>query len=75
MVCVHEKGMKEPWCLAASTPTESAKTLMKQRVAVEVLENGVEIFVSTEVCEREGDKIFYRIQKPPRKRCRRSWHY
>ncbi|MGH8590664.1 MAG: IS4 family transposase, partial [Gammaproteobacteria bacterium] len=29
VVCVHEKGMKEPWCLAANTPTESAKTLMK----------------------------------------------
>ena len=28
VVCVHAKDMKEPWCLAASTTTDSAKQLM-----------------------------------------------
>lgn len=28
VVCVHSAAMKEPWCLAASDPTASAKTLM-----------------------------------------------
>ena len=28
VVCVHAKDMKEPWCLAASTTTETAKQLM-----------------------------------------------
>jgi hypothetical protein len=27
VVCVKDKGMKEPWCLVASDPTASAKTL------------------------------------------------
>jgi len=29
VVCVHTKDMKEPWCLAASTTTDTAKQLMK----------------------------------------------
>jgi hypothetical protein len=29
VVCVHATDMKEPWCLAASTTTDSAKQLMK----------------------------------------------
>jgi hypothetical protein len=29
VVCVHAKGMKEPWCLAASDPKASARALMK----------------------------------------------
>jgi len=28
VVCVHAKDMKEPWCLAASTTTDTAKQLM-----------------------------------------------
>jgi hypothetical protein len=28
VVCVHAKDMKEPWCLAASTTTDTAKELM-----------------------------------------------
>lgn len=28
VVCVQESGMKEPWCLAASTTTDTARTLM-----------------------------------------------
>jgi hypothetical protein len=28
VVCVHAKDMKEPWCLAASTATDTAKQLM-----------------------------------------------
>ena len=28
VVCVHAKDMKEPWCLAASTTTDTAKHLM-----------------------------------------------
>src|SRR5437016_3236857 len=28
IVCVHAKDMKEPWCLAASTTTDTAKQLM-----------------------------------------------
>jgi hypothetical protein len=28
IVCVHDKGMKEPWCLAASDITASARTLI-----------------------------------------------
>ena len=28
VVCVHAKDMKEPWCLAASTTTQTAKQLM-----------------------------------------------
>lgn len=28
VVCVHAKGMKEPWCLAASDPEEKARTLI-----------------------------------------------
>ena len=28
VVCVHAKGMKEPWCLAASDPEASAATLV-----------------------------------------------
>jgi Transposase DDE domain len=28
VVCVHAKDMKEPWCLAASTKTDTAKQLM-----------------------------------------------
>jgi hypothetical protein len=28
VVCVHAKGMKEPWCLAASTLTDRAKNLV-----------------------------------------------
>ena len=28
VVCVHAKEMKEPWCLAASTTTDTAKQLM-----------------------------------------------
>jgi hypothetical protein len=29
VVCVHARDMKEPWCLAASTTTDTAKHLMK----------------------------------------------
>lgn len=29
VVCVQEPGMKEPWCLAASIKTDTARTLMK----------------------------------------------
>ena len=29
VVCVHARDMKEPWCLAASSTTDSAKQLMK----------------------------------------------
>jgi len=29
VVCVHAKGMKEPWCLAASSPDADAKSLIK----------------------------------------------
>jgi hypothetical protein len=28
VVCVHDKDMKEPWCLAASTTSETAKNLI-----------------------------------------------
>ena len=28
VVCVHAKGMKEPWCLAASNPEATAATLV-----------------------------------------------
>ncbi len=28
VVCVHDKGMKEPWCLAASDPQAQARTLV-----------------------------------------------
>lgn len=28
MVCVHAKGMKEPWCLAASDPDAAAAVLV-----------------------------------------------
>ena len=28
MVCVHAKGMKEPWCLAASNPEATAAALV-----------------------------------------------
>ncbi len=28
VVCVHAKGMKEPWCLAASAPDASAAELV-----------------------------------------------
>jgi hypothetical protein len=28
VVCVHDKGMKEPWCLAASDPQAQPKTLI-----------------------------------------------
>jgi len=28
VVCVHAKGMKEPWCLAASSPDASARSLI-----------------------------------------------
>ena len=29
VVCVHAKDMKEPWCLAASTSSDTAKQLMR----------------------------------------------
>jgi hypothetical protein len=29
VVCVHAKGMKEPWCLAAGTSLDTAKQLMR----------------------------------------------
>ena len=28
IVCVRDKGMKEPWCLMASDPEASARTLI-----------------------------------------------
>jgi hypothetical protein len=34
IVCVQKKGMKEAWCLAASSPDESAKNLISYRTGI-----------------------------------------